>query len=357
MSKFMFAGGVGTDHIKRNLEIFKALGIEAKWYGYNPFNVLFKKADYMYINWYEAIYNGNWFTTTLYYLSQEMRLLFARMKGIKIVTSFHNKEPHSHNFYAYRLRLLKASLVHADAIVIFNEHGREDLKRYISEDDIKTKVYHIPAINYMGVYPFVEHEWISVIEKRQTMKILFYGRLDPTYKNFDALFDIATKYGADDVEFIFAGGAGWDAEHKAALQDKADQCPNVMLRIRFIENLEMAHLLRMADVIAIPYEIESINNSGTIRLAFSYARTIICPKIPTVESVPGDLVYTYTYDNKEEHKRKLMEQIDKAVADYRNDHDALRRKGKSLFRIMETEHSFDALKIKYGKLFNDLDKK
>lgn len=356
MSKFMFAGGVGTDHIKRNLEIFKSLGIESKWYGYNPFNVLFKKADYMYINWYEAIYNGNWFTTTLYYISQEMRLFFARLKGLKIITSFHNKEPHSHNFYRYRLRLLRASLIHADAIVIFNEHGREDLKRYLTADEIEKKAYHIPAINYIGVYPLVEHQWISEIETRDTMKILFYGRLDPSYKNFETLFDIATSSGEKDVDFIFAGGAKWEPERKAMFQAKAESCPNVILRIKFIENEEMAHLLRIADVIAIPYEIESINNSGTIRLAFSYAKTIICPKIPTVENIPSDYVYTYTYDTKEEHKGKLVEQIDKAIADYRSDKDALRKKGQYLLRIMETEHSFDALKEKYGKLFSDLDK-
>lgn len=355
MGKFMFAGGTGTDHIKRNLEIFKSLGIESKWYGYNPFNVLFKRADYFYINWYEAIYNGNWFTTTLYYLSQEMRLLFVRMMGVKIITSFHNKEPHSHNFYTYRLRLLRASLIHADAIVIFNEHGREDLKRYISDEDIKKKVYHIPAINYIGVYPLIEHKWITEIENRNTMKILFYGRLDPEYKNFDYLFDIATSYGATDVDFIFAGGAKWDKEHKKNLQEKTKVCPNVILRIKFIENEEMAHLLRMADIIVIPYEIESINNSGTIRLAFSYAKTIICPKIPTVESVPSDYVYTYSYATKEEHKRKLLEQIDKAVADYRADNESLRSKGKSLLHIMETEHSFEALRIKYKKIFDNLD--
>ena len=355
--KFMFAGGTVSDHIKRNLEIFKSLGIESKEYGHNPFNILFKKADYLYINWYEKIYNGNFITSTIYYLCQELRLIFARMLGLKIITSFHNKEPHNKNFYCYRKRLLDASIKHADAIVVFNQHGKEDLLHFLPKSEIEKRAYHIPAINYIGIYPLIEHSWIKQIEERKTIKFVFSGSLDPKYKNFEMALDVAKKYKKDlDVDFVFAGKLGWNAERIKLLKKDLSEYPNIFLHDQYIDNNEMAHLLRMADVIIIPYEVESINNSGTTRLAFSYARTVICPVIPSLDYIPSDLIYTYTYQNPNQHYIEFKKQIDKVISNYREDPSSIIRKGEALKHIMETNNSFDALRKKYKKLFEDLDK-
>lgn len=352
----MFAGGTGSDHIKRNLEIFKSLGIESKWYGYNPFNILFKKADYLYLNWYEKIYNGNIITSTLFYLGHEMRLLLARMLGLRIITSFHNKEPHDKNFYCYRKRLLKASIKYADAIVVFNEHGKEDLLQFLPKSEIEKRAYYIPAINYIGVYPLIEHRWIKQIEERKTIKFLFSGSLYPKYKNFEMAVDIAKQYkNNSDVDFVFAGKLGWDVERTNQLKNDLSEYSNVFLHDKFIDNNEMAHLLRMSDVVIIPYEVESINNSGTTRLAFSYARTVICPAIPSLDYIPKDLVYTYTYQDREQHRLAYKQQIDRVISDYRENPVSIRLKGETLKHIMETNNSFEALREKYKKLFDDLD--
>ena len=353
----MFAGGTGSDHIKRNLEIFKFLGIESQWYGYNPFKILFKKADYLYLNWYEVIYNGNFITSTIFYLGHELRLLLARLLGLKIITSFHNKEPHSKHFYCYRKRLLNASIRHADAIVVFNQHGKEDLLKFLTKTEIEKRAYYIPAINYIGVYPLIEHSWITQIEERKTVKFLFFGSLHPKYKNFEMAVDVAKQYKNDsDVDFIFAGKLGWDADRKNQLKKDLLDYSNIFLHDQFIDNNEMAHLLRMSDVIIIPYDVDSINNSGTTRLAFSYARTVLCPYIPSLDYIPSDLVYTYSYQNREQHRLIFKQQIDKVLSDYRKDPSSITVKGQELKHIMETNNSFDALREKYKKLFEDLDK-
>ena len=119
----------------------------------------------------------------------------------------------------------------------------------------------------------------------------------------------------------------------------------------------MAHLIEMCDLLIIPYNVESISNSGTARLAFSYARTVICPDIPFLEDIPNDLIYTYTYSDRADHKRKVEETILKAYNDWTTDAEVLHKKGSMLKQIMEKENSPEVITQKYRSIFNEINYK
>ena len=172
------------------------------------------------------------------------------------------------------------------------------------------------------------------------------------YKNVEMVIGIAKKMSDKNIRFIFAGKVGNDTLRRK-YTDEVAGLNNVIVEFRFIKDEEIAQLLEIGDVIIVPYDVESMSNSGTARLAFSYGRTVICPKIPSVESIPDDLIYTYSYSTREEHEGKLIEQINLAYKDYLEDHTCFIKKGQMLKEIMIANNSEEAIMCRYKEIFDN----
>ena len=343
-----------SEHIHRNIKLFEELGYQCVQFSF-AMTKLFPKPFVVYLNWFENLYMKNDIIMYLILSLQLFTLYVCKLFNIKIVASFHNKEPHTnkHNKLSnYMFRLVFKS---ASRIVIFNEGGRNDLKRYLNDEEIQKKTVCIPPINYIGVYPYVRHDWITNIENRKGMKVLFAGSMVQSYKNAEMIMDIAHSLKNEDIYFIFAGKVK-DENQKQLFIKKTKGLEHVCTMFRFVKDDEMAQLLEMCDVLVIPYDIESINNSGTARMAFSYGRTVICPKIPSMESVPEDLAYLYTYNNRDDHRLVVEKIILSAYSEWIVDGESLHIKGEKLKEQMETFNSPQVVRENYRKLFESFNK-
>lgn len=351
MSTLYYNRGKGeSEHLNMNIKMFKELGITCVSFRIIPMT-LFRRGDILYLNWYENIYNGNIIVAFGQYLVKTAILNYAKLSGVRIFASQHNKEQHDAKHPKLSNRMYRKIYKSSERIIVFSKSGAKDLEKYISLTEAKQKAYYIPPVNYIGCYEYKIHEWISEIGASQCMKILFVGSLNHPYKNVDMVIDIAKEFKTDPILFIFAGKVA-NREQVNAYQDKVRNESNIIGEFRFIRDDEMAQLLDVADIVIMPYDIASISNSGTARLAFSYGKTIICPDIPSLESIPHNLIYTYSYNSKEEHKNKVKEMIDQAFQDYLQDRSTLVEKGNKLREIMAKQNSQEVVQSRYLLLFN-----
>lgn len=349
--RLLYNRGKGeSEHLNRNIRMFESFGVDCESFRTIPRHLFLSKANMLYLNWYENIYNGFLPVAIGQYIVKCFVIDVAKIKGMRIYTSQHNRIQHDSKHQNLSRKMFTKIYESSDKIIVFNEGTTKNLEMYISKEKIKEKAYVIPPVNYIGVYPYVEHLWISNIKDNDTMIVLFIGSLNHPYKNVEMVIDIAKEIASEKIKFVFAGKVN-DPEQATYFEKKIMGCSNIVGVFRFIKDDEMAHLLEIADIVIMPYDVESISNSGTARLAFSYGRTIICPLISSLESIPQDLVYTYTYTDKTNHRSKVKEMILNALSDYMINPDVLHDKGKMLKKIMEMNNSEEVVRGKYIELF------
>lgn len=339
-----------SEHLNLNIKMFTELGFQCVPFWNFTTRILTGNVKILYLNWYENIYGGNVCVAVVQYLIKNLLLIFAKIRKVKIIVSMHNKCQHDSKHKKLSAWMYKRVFHSADKIIVFSKSGISDLHPYLSKSSIEQKACFIPPINYENVYPYVEHDWISKLESTEQLNICMVGSLNHPYKNVKMVLRIAKRLSSMPIKFIFAGKLG---EEKTEEYNKEIAGYNNILGIfRFIRDDEMAQLLSVSDIIIMPYDVSSISNSGTARLAFSYGRTVICPRVPSLEDIPEDLIFTYTYLTEKEHEEKVTESILKAFSEYCNDKSSLDEKGKQLKKIMQENNSYELIKSRYSSILN-----
>lgn len=351
MKKRIIYNFTTSEHIKRNLKMFEELGFECvpfKW-----FPPVCPRPNVLYLNWYESVsnYERRFIVIVVSILSKMFTIFLAKLLRIKIVSTFHNREAHTNVNKNIGNFLFKLVFDNSNRIVIFNQSSKQDLARYINSSKISLRTFFIPPVNYIGIYPETQHDWISSFEKREELKVLFFGTMNQAYKNAEMVMTLAREMRDLRILFVFAGYA--DEDHKVLFDSKIKGLNNVISVFRYIKDNEISHLFKACDLLVIPYDVNSVNNSGTARLAFSYGTSTICPVIPSMEYIPNDLVYLYSY-SENSHISALKEILLKAYDDYMNDKSIIKIKGERLRELMERNNSPSIVKEYYRKLFDNL---
>lgn len=337
-----------SEHVNKNIRMFEACGAKCEDFWNIPSLKQLWYADIMYLNWYENIYKGAWPIAVGQYLAKLLVLCFSKMRGVKIFSSQHNRVVHDPMYPRLCNSLFKKIYKISDKIIIFSEGGKKDLELFITPKEAEAKAYYIPPVNYIGSYPYMKHDWITALQTNNKMTVMFAGSLNHPYKNVDMVVDIAKEMKDRNIQFVFAGRLKGD-EQLEYYSNKIKGYDNISAEFRYLDDNEMAQILEIADLVIMPYNVESISNSGTARMAFSYARTIICPMIPSLENIPVELIYTYEDGN--DRKQKVTAQILKAYNDYCIDKESLHEKGEKLKKIMEERNSPEVVSARYIELF------
>jgi hypothetical protein len=339
-----------SEHLNKNIKMFESFGIKCESFRSVPPKKIFSNADILYLNWYENIYNGFLPIALGQFIVKNIVLSIAKAKKIRIYASQHNKVQHDSKHPKLSRMMFKRIYEMSDKIIVFSEGAVTDLEQYISPENAQKKAYFIPPVNYIGSYPYQEHEWITKLDDDSDMIVMFVGSLNHPYKNVDMVIDLAKEMGDKKIKFVFAGKMA-NQQQADFYREKISGQNNIVGEFRFIKDEEMAQLLEISDVVIMPYDIESISNSGTARLAFSYGRTVICPRIPSLETIPTELIYTYSYIDRVDHKNKVKKEILDAYKDYQSEKELLHDKGYELKKIMEKYNSPEVVTKKYRDLF------
>lgn len=301
------------------------------------------------LNWYENLP----LTNSLYWMIKRcLHIFLLQARGKKIIFVMHNRVAHNGNIWSKLIA--KYLLLTADAVQIHSE-----LTRNVIAQQIKTKhkrlISYIPHPNYIGVYPDnrVSYTKDKLGIPKQSMVYLFIGLVKP-YKNIEIIINAAKDMEDDDAVFLIAGQAD-DAQYVDMLNQIVANRKNIKTLFRFIPDEEIVSLLNLSDVVILPYNTTSSLNSGTVYMAFSYGKTVICPMIGTLQDIhDNSLYFGYTYKTIEEHQRKFNFTVKNFYDKYYNDRDSLQNINNQIKAYVMQFHSHEAIVKNYKQMFKDL---
>lgn len=306
-------------------------GLRAKGYRIHPLDTIFSGVSHfrsirlVHLNWFEVVEGRTFFAALRSFLRKLTVLVAIKLSGKPLVWTMHNRASHGGR-WGFFSRIITRLLVRwADRIVIHVRQSASLLATYGAR--VPKKAVYVPHPHFIGVYG---DAWPPAWRADGRLHLLFVGMVKP-YKNLELLMDVVETFGSR-VQLTVAGKAA-DKRYERQVAERASRAGNVQLLPGFIPDSEMAARLAGADALALPYDMDSSLNSGTVLLAFSYKRTVICPDIGTI----GDLgrcrgeVFHYTYTNAEEHRVALQQQIERAAMAKEMDPTALQRMGEHLF--------------------------
>ena len=297
---------------------------------------IFFSYDIVHFNWLENIRGKSRFVVWLNFFIRFFTLLYFRLRGKPIIWSVHNKVAHCRGRGEHFSKIMMRYLMKwSDRIHILCEESFEeipDLKCY------KEKIICIPHGDYIGDYPKSD---VNVFEKygipKEKKIILFIGVVD-RYKNVDLLIKSFSNSGiaADGFVLLVCGACSEKSYMDQLVMDSSNNSA-IYLDFNFVPVEMMDAYLRQCSLLVAPYDKESTLNSGTLWMAFSYAKVVICPKIGCVRSLVDaeKMMYCYDYDSEESHQESLKLTFKRAKDDLKKG--LLQGKGLLAFEYIKSQ--------------------
>ena len=312
--------------------------LQARGYRIHPLDTIFssyrhfKSIKLIHLNWFENIDDSNFFVGLRSFLRKLVVLTAVRLSGKRLVWTMHNRVSHEKGLAFFSRGITRLLMRWSHRIVIHTEQSEAILAEHGSA--IRQKAVYVPHPHFIDVYGKPR---TATHRHPGRLQLLFMGMIKP-YKNLELLIDTVAGFG-DRVQLTIAGKA-IDDHYLRQVTARSRQAGNVTLLPGFVPDSAIAALLAAADAVVLPYDLSSSLNSGTVILAFSYGRTVICPEIGTISDLGEQLADTfhYRYADVEGHREALEEQIGQALALKRADPAALENKGKRLYDCVAAGH-------------------
>lgn len=262
--------------------------------------------DFCHLNWFENIKGKTYFRCLFEFVFRLIFLLFLVFQRKPIIWTIHNKVPHNHgrgNFFSKKM--MKLLMKFSKRIHILTKSTMDeipDLKKF------QKKIRLIPHGDYINA--FGENS-IDIKKKYNIPKekyiMFFSGKIGP-YKNIDLLINAfkGANLTQSNIVLLICGDCK-DSNYKLYLENLAKNTDNIVTDFSFISNAQMGDYLNQSTLLITPYDKTSALNSGTLWMAFSYKKTMICSMIGSIKDVanPNDLAFVYDYDSNENHEQIL----------------------------------------------------
>ncbi|GAA0880452.1 hypothetical protein GCM10009119_34220 [Algoriphagus jejuensis] len=312
-------------------------GIEANGFLVNGLDDFFKSPTHfksiqlVHLNWFENLDESSKSAMWKSFFRKTVALLAIKASGKKLVWTMHNRLSHEKGSGNLSRVLVKLLLKSVDAVVIHCAETASVLREIYPR--FRTKVVLIPHPNFIGTYGPIA----SPSEKQQsTLKLLFMGAVKP-YKNLELLIRVCRQF--EGVQLTIAGKPATEA-YAHELQSLATNAEQVQLKLGFVDDHQIPELIGDSDLLILPYDLRSSLNSGTVILAFSYARTVICPRIGTIDELAAGQsdVFAYSYVSESEHESKLRNALQKALEIKQENRLSLLQMGKKMQDLIRKEN-------------------
>lgn len=314
-----------------------------------------KDIDYAILNWYENLNNKSIFK----YVKLLIRLtliMVLKIRKVKIVIFFHNKRPHNSTNKDISIWFLKWLLMHSDKIVILSNYSKIELKKLFGNryEKIENRIKYAPLVNTIDKYPLGGSFYRQDYNIKDTDFVyLFFGRVQE-YKNIELLINAYNKCRKDNTKLLIVGNPS-SINYKNTILDRINGNEDIITVLQFIEDKDVHSVLKMANVLVFPLNIESSLNSASVILAASCGIPFICPEIGTTKDfINKENFWSYTYDNDDEHLKKLIECMREAYTEYYKDKNNYILKGKALLKEVETNNSKESVREKIKDVLYDV---
>ncbi|RJQ35841.1 glycosyltransferase [Candidatus Microgenomates bacterium] len=252
-----------------------------------------KGFDIFHLHWvynFKSPINNILFKTivTIYFL---LFLSIIKLLRYKLIWTVHNVLPHDKQFVNDVLARRFLSKL-CDAKIVHSESTIDEMKKI--KMDTKN-VYIIPHGNYIESYENKVNERDA--KKYFDYKIddfvfLFFGRIEK-YKGIEDLLEVFKKITKKrkNIKLLIAGKCQDENLKKLLNNYKNKLRNNIKICTKFIENNEVQYYFNCANAIVYPFK--EITTSGSVILALSFGKPVICPRIGALKDMPDNLGYFY----------------------------------------------------------------
>ena len=122
-----------------------------------------------------------------------------------------------------------------------------------------------------------------------------------------------------------------------------------------VANEEMTSLYQWADIVFLPLSEKSSLNSGSAMLSITFKKTLVATLVGTLMDFPQDSMFTYRYDNEEEHYQAASVAFERAFQTWQSNHSNLRDMGEQLYLYAQKKFSLPEVAKRYGLIYSELE--
>lgn len=294
----------------------------------------FRAIKLVHLNWFENVDDSSFFLALRSFMRKVFVLAVIKASKKKLVWTMHNRVSHEKRLSFFSRIITDLLVKHSHRIIIHCEVSRTLLlNKHAGSGE---KIFYLPHPDFIGVYG-APHERAPGNRPPLPLRLLFVGAVKP-YKNLELLIPAVGTF-KEKVNLLIAGNPVTPA-YRDKIQEMAAAAENVDLRLEFIQDAELPELIHQSDLLILPYDLESSLNSGTVILAFSYRRSVICPEIGTIADLgpARQQVLHYTYRDPEEHLKKLTQTIQLALNMKEADPSVFSSMGNALYAHVAVHH-------------------
>ncbi|GHU70359.1 hypothetical protein FACS1894184_15710 [Clostridia bacterium] len=284
------------------------------------------QSNILWLNWYEGV--GKPFRI-FKFIAKIGILVYAKIATKKVIYVWHNKQQHNRvDLYSKILRTLQIKM--SDKVVILCDETR----KYVSQEVISNKMFKVLHPNYISYYS----DMLQVTLQTDKLRFGYLGSIQP-YKNIELLIEVFSQIRSRNIELNIYGKI-YDKDYGIRLNAMMDCDDRIKLHDHFVTDEAMKKVFSNIDVFVCPLDQTSVLNSGSIMLAMSLKRTVVCPNIGTTsEFRDKDFLYTYDYFSRDVHYIRLKEKIEEVIADYNSNRNIIVEKGNKAFECVENSNS------------------
>lgn len=280
----------------------------------------------------------NWIENKM--TDQDRRLIVdARAHGIRVYWVFHNRLAHKRGVEKECRSNLIFLIRNVSDIIILSHASIQYLYEY--DGDLQAdKIHYLPHQNYIGNYGALEDKQLKKDIGQRKFAFACIGNIRSD-KNIELVIKAFQQSAYCQECALFIVGKGESEHYIETLEQLVGDTENIFLIPGRIPEYMMNFYVQSADVILLPYDLQTCMNSGIMLLAFTNQRTVITANISMAEEFDDQLIYKYTYRNEEEHLCNLASQMEKA---YTEGKEKVREKGRLLYQKILTDYSQEKVK-------------
>jgi glycosyltransferase involved in cell wall biosynthesis len=209
-------------------------------------------------------------------------LALLRMRGVRLIWTAHNLEPHELYHPAWGFLVYRLVARWSAAIIAHSCAARELLEaRYGALPNCQV----IPIGNYIGLYGpqagrATSRAALGLPSDRPVL--LNLGALRP-YKNIEGLIDAFAALPEPTRGILLIAGVAKSAAYAEQLRRRATSVPGVRLHAQYIADAELPIYLAAADLVVLPYR--KMLTSAMLLCALSYERPVVAPAFGAVREL------------------------------------------------------------------------
>lgn len=287
------------------------------------------RADYISINWYEGVNTKNYFRAWLSFLKKIFFIFGSKIIGKKIIWTFHNKYPHNNRYPKLALFLERMIVLNSKYIIIHSKSSK--LFLLIKHPKAKTKnIIFLPHPNYINSYPKEDIKRKELVETEKII-FLFIGMIDE-YKGVNHL--INTFNLIDSTAAILRVYGKVSASYKTVLENTL-KSSNIELHFGFVDDSNISRIIAESDIIVTPYLPDTMLNSGTHILGFSYGKTVLTT--PTCTDLDIDSKLWFRIDESQSMEDSILYSVKNIIKNYSKGD--LNYMGTQLLNLMQRDYS------------------